>query len=730
MMGVRRGFWLIVAFAGGCVQSDAVTCADGSLCAPGTVCDRAHAGCVLPAQVDACVGALDGDRCTAGSLEAICDQGVCVPGCGDGVQGTTFAGAEQCDDGNLASHDGCSSVCSREVASWERWESEWQPRARHAAAYMPNRLVMVGGADESGVTDDHWEYDGKIWRRRKITRPSARMGAASASDGRRVILFGGTPDVVSGTALGDTWAYDGETWNKLTPTRSPPPRWGASMAFVGDRLVLFGGREAPATVFRDTWELRGDEWVQIMGRQPPARYDAAMATLPDPCCAMLVGGRGAASEPLPEERFLADAWRYEPGMGWTEENTPATFPARAGASLAATAGGGLVLVGGQTELGLESRTYFWRLDGVWSELPSSILPPPRAFASFTPTLSGPVLVGGRTENETLGDVWSFNLMSVSTWTREGTPSGPLARGEHELVFTPSTGAVVSLGGIDQFALDLMATFDGDAWNVVPAVRLAESRLRFSAAFDRTRDRIVIFGGITGTRSHAASTQSFTGTSWEPFEGMEPPGRRNGALAYHAGEAKLVLFGGEGEDGEARDDTWTLATAWTRTTSPGPASSFRPAMAYDEARGRLVLVDEQGVTWTWTADAWSELTREGPSPRSSAAMTYSRELRELVLYSGVELGTSTIRSDLWRLQGDQWTRIAVEGTEPPLRQDPRISHLPRLRALVLHAGTAPSGVRFDDTWLFKYRSDTPDEDCGNGVDDDGDKRIDTADPDCE
>jgi cysteine-rich repeat protein len=88
------------------------TCADSSPCTVDS-CDEGADQCLhdpVPLEATVCD---DGNACTASSN---CSAGVCVGGapvlvCGDG----TACGSEQCDDGNSAELDGCSSGCELET---------------------------------------------------------------------------------------------------------------------------------------------------------------------------------------------------------------------------------------------------------------------------------------------------------------------------------------------------------------------------------------------------------------------------------------------------------------------------------------------------------------------------------------------------------------------------------------------------------------------------------------
>jgi hypothetical protein len=148
------------------------------------------------------------------------------------------------------------------------------PRAGHAFLYDPvrERCLLFGGQGPGGYHADTWEWDGVRWRQLEVSGPSARWFFGSATDltNGRIIVFGGRgPDAPAqgrdaAGDFGDTWAWDGQRWEQLQIT-GPPPRSGAKLAFTGDSIVLFGGREERADAFHDRndlWELQGRSWIQ------------------------------------------------------------------------------------------------------------------------------------------------------------------------------------------------------------------------------------------------------------------------------------------------------------------------------------------------------------------------------------------------------------------------------------------------------------------------------------
>ena len=169
--------------------------------------------------------------------------------------------------------------------TWELSDTTWTrvaaagPSARqgYVMVYDERRgvTVLFGGAgtvprgQRPPMLNDVWEYDGRQWRQRPETGPSARASAGAAYDARRslVIVFGGaTPEGFRN----DTWAWDGTAWRELSAT-GPEPRAMGYLAYDRrrDRVVLFGGRKGwPDGDLNDTWEWDGSSWRLISAGGP------------------------------------------------------------------------------------------------------------------------------------------------------------------------------------------------------------------------------------------------------------------------------------------------------------------------------------------------------------------------------------------------------------------------------------------------------------------------------
>jgi hypothetical protein len=114
----------------------------------------------------------------------------------------------------------------------------------------------------SPFVDDTWIFDGENWQELDLeTRPAHRQFGAMSShpDERGVLLFGGHGGNGNPHLLDDTWIFDGENWQELHPSTSPPPREGACMTYdaMNGQVVIFGGRGDN--------EYLDDTWIQDHG---------------------------------------------------------------------------------------------------------------------------------------------------------------------------------------------------------------------------------------------------------------------------------------------------------------------------------------------------------------------------------------------------------------------------------------------------------------------------------
>jgi hypothetical protein len=138
--------------------------------------------------------------------------------------------------------------------------------------------------------------------------------------------------------------------------------------------------------------------------------------------------------------------------------------------------------------------------------------------------------------------------------------------------------------------------------------------------DEATGAVLLQGGhwVAGDRGDfLADTWQFDGTDWTEVTARGGPGARvNAPGTWSDVHGAVVMFGGgTGPDTPMSTETWRWGDgAWSRittTTAPGPRGGH--AMAYDEARGVVVLVggiDRPGGrqsldVWELGANGWRE-----------------------------------------------------------------------------------------------------------------------------
>jgi cysteine-rich repeat protein len=702
--------------------------------------------CVSQEQTAACGTHVDGDVCVAGGFTGICDHGYCVPGCGDGV----ISGEEQCDDGNFRSHDGCSSACVTETAGWQQWRSPWGGSFGGGAAFdtTMRRLVLFGGIGKSGFVGDTWLRDGitNTWNEGG-TGPSPRAFAAMAYDSTRnvTVLFGGVD--ASGALIGDTWEYSTGTWAKRSPATSPPARTQAAMAFDAStgHMVLFGGTTPDGAANNDTWEYDGTTWTQLAQTTPPSvRFSSSIAY--DSARGRIVLFGGAS----PGVGVFNDTFELVSGQ-WVA-TAPATSPApRFGATLAfSTSRGKLVLFGGTTT-SYASDTWEYDASG-WTRVAITNAPPARNFHVLAqdPVANTLVLAGGigwssDGATDVFADVWEYSsdpvtcvFVGAPCWVPRVPPFSPSQRATSLAYDGHGLTTLFSGDGSLDIYGDAVAdtwTFDGTSWRFLDAPG-PQPRRNHSLARDSGLDRVVIFGGECGTVTglDCNDTWAWDGTTWTAITGPGPAARHGAPMADDPDDGIAVLFGGRSNASGVLADTWELgASGWTPNMATPHPPQQDAQMGYEASGHRLVLYTATAETWTYANHAWKQLQpAHTPGMRSGPLMSYDRARGHVVLFGGGIAGA--FDTGLWELGkdgsgDDDWMPVVVSGDPPPVRVGGGLAYDDLLHTLVLFGGTG--GASFvSDTWLFRYRSSTPDEICGNGIDDDGDKQVDAADPDCQ
>jgi hypothetical protein len=275
-------------------------------------------------------------------------------------------------------------------------------------------------------------------------------------------------------------------------------------------------------------------WQSVNVGGPSARHSYGAVYDAQRHVVVLVGGVDASG-------VVGDTWEWS-GTAWTERLPITPAPPRRGFALAYDGARQRVLFfGGDNGPGSNNDT--WDYDGnTWREIMPAHAPSPRQSLSmaFDSARGVVVLFGGFAKNGvSYADTWEWN---GSDWTQRMPTRAPPARQAHRLVYDEARGVTLLLGGVaNPDRLDDFWQYDGSNWTQLASGPPA--RGAFGMAYDSARHTTIVFGGSPQWHGVLGDAWQWDGAAWQKLDGNMPASRRSIALAFDAARGQLVLFGG-------------------------------------------------------------------------------------------------------------------------------------------------------------------------------------------
>ncbi len=285
------------------------------------------------------------------------------------------------------------------------------------------------------------------------------------------------------------------------------------------------------------------------------------------------------------------------------------------------------------------------------------------------------------------------------------------------------------------------------------------RIGHGVAYDRARDRVVVFGGVVpggddGVDIPVDDLWEWDGRDWSKVQvAGEGPSRRSAfGMVYDAFREEVVLHGGGRSfdggrtPGVPLDSTWVWrGERWEKRNELSPldlSARIGPQMAYDSRNQRVLLFGgETGSVpdvvraddlWAWDGQTWSALAQgsnqKKPPARSEAGVTFHEQTGQLMIFGGQ--GQDNPLWDLWLYTDEAgWTEVGFsEDGWPESDCDPgsnarslralSLVYQPALAKTVLLGGSDAACVQFansQETYLWdgtQWEKDAtvPCEDC--------------------
>ena len=366
-----------------------------------------------------------------------------------------------------------------------------------------------------------------------------------------------------------------DTWTNMQPSNSPLPRWSeGTMVYdpTGQRTILFGGYGATDSTgstfspLNDTWayDVKNNSWANLGPADPPtARYAGAVACDSEDGTVILFGGWDFTGQ------SLGDTWAYDPSTN------------------------------------------------AWTDLSPVQAPPPRYRASmvYDSTTGEMLLFGGVGSAGVLNDLWAYSLAN-NTWTELCPTSSPPARMGQGMVYDSVADRVLLFGGVNgngNYPANLLGdtwSYDrsGNTWNKLNP-RTSPSPRTTQMAYDASRDRVVLFGGLAGydqTNPFVNDTWSYdpVADDWTQLAPASAPAPRGlSAMVYDVSSDEMTVFAGGGNNEAAYADTWAYVAEPSTATGTNSISGMVKDSNGAALAGRSVTLsipNDRRVAMTTTA----------------------------------------------------------------------------------------------------------------------------------
>jgi hypothetical protein len=555
-------------------------------------------------------------------------------------------------------------------------------RRYHGMAFdsARGRTVLFGGegAGSKVSYNDTWEWDGTAWKEVGGDSP----GPVSRFYNRlcyhpptgRILLFGGTNH--SHFYDPTTWLWDGSGWaapQLLTP--KPKSRAAYSMAYNphNEKILLFGGRTGTnqicgsnPTNCNDTWEWDGQQWNDVTpdGLSPPVRKFAALTYDPLRKTMILVGGVG-------ESGYIYDVWEWD-GSAWSEVISPWTSdlgyfvhldlihdPLRK--TVIGTAG---VETKYPETADKEWVSMLLKWDGqTFTEItPTGLEPGPRNGDRATWNVGGRevLLMGGKKPNDATEATDLMWFWDRFRWTfKQGSEEDlpVLQRGEMGMALVSESNEVLLWGGQTWPGNDQprdLWSWDGESWS-----ELEQGASQPNCDSGPSLVNCPEVGGVFHFGGYSvndpASLWLWSGTNWSDFtsESPNPPRQWFQTLACDSTRSALVMFGGGISNvcEPLAGDFWEYSNgAWTaKPTDVAPSRRQNSALCYDPGRARSVLFggdqyyapdgcgnQKIADTWEWDGQDWvkASATADMPVPRSRHTLLFDADDQKVYAVGGL------------------------------------------------------------------------------------------------
>ena len=357
-------------------------------------------------------------------------------------------------------------------------------------------------------------------------------------------------------------------------------------------------------------------------------------------------------------------------------------------------------------------------------------PSPRFFPrmAFDEQNGVAVLFGGR-GNEDPATGLTHASEETWTWIRGNwvqlfpahTPPG---RSSHAMVYDSKRGRVLMFGGRKEsnvirttwgFLDDTWAWQNGD-WTQIETATRPPARNFPAMAYDRVRDRVILFGGYRFTADNKTieplyDTWEFDGNDWKQVATGTPEADKP-LMAYDVARNETILLGID-PTFKTLMYRWDVDSSSWKSVTPEklPTCVHEGFLTYQSHNQRLATAG--GVcssatapveeTWEWDGTNWALAATTATSRITSAAVAYDTDGQQIVRYGGASNFGSLQESFTYVLRDFEWIPLGITNVPSP-RSLPAFRRDPVNKTIWVHGGLSEfsygtSVAYLSDFWRY-------------------------------
>jgi N-acetylneuraminic acid mutarotase len=255
------------------------------------------------------------------------------------------------------------------------------------------------------------------------------------------------------------------------------------------------------------------------------------------------------------------------------------------------------------------------------------------------------------------------------------------------------------------------------WTNMTTATKPSSRLAHGMATIYGTDKVVLFGGSTGSFDDETWLYDLSANQWTKMNPTTfPSARTNHEMVTIYDTDKIVFFGGCDASTYWNGDTWEYDLSdnqWSnKNPSTKPSDRYGHAMANVYGTDKVVLFggDVPGANdETWVYDLSDNIwTQQTPSTSPPARLYHDMATiyndDKVVLFGGADHTNHLQDTWIYDLSDNQWTN-KNPSTKPSSRYKPQVTTVYNDDKIVLFGGGHPGNVYENDTWVYDLSANT-------------------------